>query len=63
MPLLLLVLPALVAQAPAPTAKSVDRVQELFKAIPEAFIEGKRGAKRAWWPRARWAGSRRGRSC
>lgn len=60
MPLLLLVLPALVAQAPAPTAKSVDRVQELFKAVPEAFIEGKRGAMpglvaagKAGWEQAR----------
>jgi len=44
MPLLLLTLPSMVVQAPTPTVKPVDRVQGLFEAIPEAFIEGKRGA-------------------
>ena len=60
MPLLLLALPALVVQAPAPTVKPVDRVQGLFEAITEAFIEGKRGAMaglvaagKAGWEQAR----------
>jgi len=60
MPLLFLALPALVAQAPAPTAKPVDRAQELFMAVPAAFIEGKRGAMpglvtagKAGWEQAR----------
>lgn len=44
MPLLFLALPALVAvQAPASTSKTVDRIQELLEAIPEAFIDGRRG--------------------
>ncbi|NWJ40975.1 MAG: hypothetical protein HXX12_08385 [Geothrix sp.] len=61
MPLLLLAVPALVGtQAPAPAPKAVDRVQDLFEAIPEAFIDGKRGAMpglvakaKAGWEQAR----------
>jgi len=61
MPLLFLAVPALVAvQAPAPTPKAVDRIQDLFEAIPTAFIDGKRGAMpglvakaKAGWEQAR----------
>jgi len=61
MPLLFLAMPALVAvQAPAPAPKAVDRIQDLFEAIPKAFIDGKRGAMpglvakaKAGWEQAR----------
>ena len=65
MPLLLITPPALVVQAPqarpAHVAPQVlDPLQELFEAIPEALIDGKRGAMRglvakakAGWDRAK----------
>ncbi len=61
MPLLFLAMPALVAvQAPASTSKTVDRVQDLFEAIPEAFIDGRRDVMpglvakaKAGWEQAR----------
>ncbi|HJV49175.1 MAG TPA: hypothetical protein VJ549_07880 [Geothrix sp.] len=47
MPLWLLVPAALVAQAPTPapvTPQALDQVQALVTAIPEALVDGKRGA-------------------
>ena len=59
MPLLLFVLPALVAQV-APAAPSMDQLQELLKAVPVALVDGKGGAMRgqvakvkAAWDQAR----------
>jgi hypothetical protein len=59
MPLILLALPALVAQAPA-APPAIDRVQSLMGAIPTALIEGKRSSMpglvanaKAGWDRAK----------
>ena len=41
---LLIALPALVAQAPVAAPQAFDQLQELLEAIPEALIDGKRGA-------------------
>lgn len=59
MPAILLLLPALVAQAPFAPA-TLDQLQDLLEAIPEAVIDGKTGnlkgllAKaRAGWDKAK----------
>jgi len=52
MPAILFLVPALVAQAPsAPT--SMDRLQDLLEAIPEAVIEGKTGQLKGLLAKAR----------
>lgn len=57
---LLLAPPALVAQPTAAAPKLLDHLQELLEAVPEALIDGKRGAMRGLvekakteWDRAR----------
>lgn len=54
MPLLLLVVPALLAQA-TPASPSLDQLQELFKAIPVALVDGKPGAMRGQVAKAKAA--------
>ncbi|HEX7554755.1 MAG TPA: hypothetical protein VF378_14470, partial [Geothrix sp.] len=53
MPLLLLVLPALVAAQTPPTPLPIEHVQDLMRAIPVALIDGKRGAMRGLVLKAR----------
>lgn len=52
MPLLLITPPALVAPAAA-APQALDQLQELFEAIPEALIDGKRRAMRGLVAKAR----------
>jgi hypothetical protein len=53
MPLLLLVLPALVATQTPPTPLPIDQVQDLLRAIPVALIDGKRSSMRGLVLKAR----------
>ncbi len=60
MPLLMLVVPALVVVQAPPAAQSLDQLQELLEAIPEALIDGKHSAMgglvakaRAGWDKAK----------
>jgi hypothetical protein len=46
MPLILLLMPALVATQPSPAPPSLDQVQALVGAIPQALINEKRGTMR-----------------
>lgn len=53
MPLLLLVLPALVAAQAPPAPLPIEHVQDLLRAIPVALVDGKRGAMRGLVAKAR----------